>query len=95
MRVRQHRGRGTEAAFGSEPDRSCRPKITSISSGEGSGMELDATPATAGVGAAGTSSAAADGVLDGVADVEAVVAVDAAAAAGGGSLAPLPADACC
>ena len=58
-------------------------------------MELDATLATLGVGAAGTSSAAADGVTDGVAVVEAVIAVGAVASAGGGSLAPLPADACC
>jgi hypothetical protein len=57
-------------------------------------MELDATPVTAGVGAAGTSSVSADGVLDSVAVVEAVVAVGAVAAAGGGSLAPLPAHAC-
>ena len=43
-------------------------------------MELDAPPASpsmAGVGAVGTSSAAADGVLDGIAVVEAVVAVGA------------------
>jgi hypothetical protein len=58
-------------------------------------MELDATPASVGVGAAGTSSTAADGVLDGTAVVEAVVAVNAITAAGAGSLAPLPADACC
>jgi hypothetical protein len=45
-------------------------------------MELDATPTTIGVGAAGTSSAAADGVLDGVAVVEAMVAVGAVAATG-------------
>jgi hypothetical protein len=54
-------------------------------------MELDAppmSPATVGVGADGTSSAAADGVLDGVAVVEAAVVV-------GGSPTPLPADACC
>jgi hypothetical protein len=41
-------------------------------------MELDAPPAspsTAGVGAVGTSSAAADSVLDGIAIVEATVAV--------------------
>jgi hypothetical protein len=49
----------------------------------------------AGVGAVGTSSAAVDGVLDGIAVVEAAVAVGAVAAAGGGSLAPLLADACC
>jgi hypothetical protein len=91
-------------------------------------MELDAPPASplmAGVGAVGTSSAAADGVLDDIAVIEAVVAVGAvgtsstvatpldvgaaaagplvgawesggavsAAAAGGGSPAPLPSDA--
>jgi hypothetical protein len=91
-------------------------------------MELDAPPASplmAGVGAVGTSSAAADGVLDGIAVVEAAVAVGAvgtsstvatpldvgaavarppagawepggavsATVAGGGSPAPLPADA--
>jgi hypothetical protein len=80
-------------------------------------MELDAppvSPSMAGVGAVGTSSAAADGVLDDIAIVEAAVAVGvgpaaagppvgawelggavSAAAAGGGSPAPLPADACC
>jgi hypothetical protein len=61
-------------------------------------MELDvppASPSMAGVGAVGTSSAAADGVLDGIAIVEAAVAVSVVAAAGGGSSAPLPADACC
>jgi hypothetical protein len=42
----------------------------------------------AGAGAAGTSSAAAEGVLDSVAIVEAVVAAS-------GSSTPLPADACC
>jgi hypothetical protein len=54
-------------------------------------MELDAppvSPSTTGVGAVGTSSAVADGVLDDVAVIEAAVAV-------GGSLAPLLADACC
>jgi hypothetical protein len=58
----------------------------------GGGMELDAppvSPVTAGVGAAGTSpTAVADGVLDGIAVIEAAVVV-------GGSSAPLPADACC
>jgi hypothetical protein len=93
-------------------------------------MELDAPPASplmAGVGAVGTSSAAADGVLNGIAVVETAVAVGAVgtslavatpldigvaaagppagawelggavsvAAAGGGSPAPLPTDACC
>jgi hypothetical protein len=58
-------------------------------------MELDATPATTGVGAARTSSAATDGVLDSIAVVEAVVAVGVVTAVGGRSLAPLPADACC
>jgi hypothetical protein len=48
-----------------------------------------------GVGAVGPSSAAADGVLDGIAVVGAAVAVGAVAAAGGGPPAPLPADACC
>jgi hypothetical protein len=47
------------------------------------------------VGAVGPSSAAADGVLDGIAIVGAAVAVGAVAAAGGGPPAPLPADACC
>jgi hypothetical protein len=64
----------------------------------GSGTKLDvplASPLMAGTGAAGTSSAAADGVLDGVAVVEAEVAVGAVAAAGGGPPAPLPADSCC
>jgi hypothetical protein len=43
-------------------------------------MELDAppvSPSMAGVGAVGTSSAAADGVLDGIAVVEAAVAIGA------------------
>ena len=58
-------------------------------------MELDATPATAGVGAAGTPSAAADGVLDDITVVKAAVAIGAVAASGDGPLTPLPADACC
>jgi hypothetical protein len=61
-------------------------------------MELDAppvSPSMAGVGAVRTSSAAADGVLDGIAVVEAAVAVGAVAIAGGGPPTPLPADACC
>jgi hypothetical protein len=49
----------------------------------------------AGVGEVGTSSAVADGVLDGNAVVEAAVAVGVVAAAGGRPPAPLPADACC
>jgi hypothetical protein len=52
-------------------------------------------PSMAGVGAVGTSHAAADSVLDDIAIVEAAVAVGAVAAAEGGSPAPLPADACC
>jgi hypothetical protein len=66
--------------FGSAPDRSRRPKTTSVSSGVGGGMEPDAPLAStlmAGAGAVGASSAAADGVLDGIAVVEAVVAVEA------------------
>jgi hypothetical protein len=61
-------------------------------------MELDAPPAPpsmVGEGAVGTSSAAADGVLYGIAVVEAVVAVGAVATVGGGPPAPLLADACC
>jgi hypothetical protein len=61
-------------------------------------LELDvppASPSMAGVGATGTSSAAADGVLDGIVVVEAAVAIGAVAAAGGGPPAPLPVDACC
>jgi hypothetical protein len=73
-------------------DRIRRPKTTSVSSGMGGGMEPDAppmSPATAGVGAARTSpAAAADGVFDGITVVEAAVAVS-------GSPAPLLADACC
>jgi hypothetical protein len=61
-------------------------------------MELDApfaSPSMARVGAVGTSSTAADGVLDDITIVEAAVAVSAVAAAGGGSPALLPVDACC
>jgi hypothetical protein len=59
-------------------------------------MELDAPPASPSMaGAVGTSSAAADGVLDVIAVVEAAVAIDVAAAAEGGSPTPLPADAYC
>jgi hypothetical protein len=61
-------------------------------------MELDApptSPSMAGVGAFGTSFAAADGVLDDIAVVEAAVAVGVVAAAGGGPPAPLLVDACC
>jgi hypothetical protein len=46
----------------------------------GDGMELDAPPALtsmAGAGAVGAASAAADGVLDGIAVVEAMVAIGA------------------
>jgi hypothetical protein len=77
MGTRQHPREGNCAAFGSAPDRSRRPKITSVSSRVGDGMELDAPPASpsmAGVGTVGTSSADADGVLDGIAVVEATVA---------------------
>jgi hypothetical protein len=61
-------------------------------------MELDAPPASpsmARVGAVGTSSAAADGVLGSIAVVEAAVVVGAVAAVGGGPPAPLSADAFC
>jgi hypothetical protein len=57
------RGRGTGAASCSTPDRSRRPNTTSISSGAGGGLELDAPPVSppvSGVGVnppAGTSSA--------------------------------------
>jgi hypothetical protein len=98
MGTRQHPGRGTGAASGSAPDRSRRPKTTSVSSRVGGGMELDAPPASpsmAGVGAVGPSSTAANYVLDDIAVVEAMVAVDGVAAARGGPPAPLPADACC
>jgi hypothetical protein len=44
MAARQHLGRGIDAASGSVPDRSRRPKITSVSSRGGDGMELDAPP---------------------------------------------------
>jgi hypothetical protein len=62
------------------PDRSRRPKITSVSSGVGGGLELDAPPSStsmAAASAAGASSATVDGVLDGIAVVEAVAAVGA------------------
>jgi hypothetical protein len=51
-----------------------------------------ASPLVAGTGATGTSSAAADGVLDGVVVVEAEVAIGVVATVGGGPPAPLPAD---
>jgi hypothetical protein len=60
-------------------------------------MELDsptASPSMAGVGVVGTSSVATDSVHDVITVVEAAIVVDAVAAAGGGSPAPLPADAC-
>jgi hypothetical protein len=44
MGARQHLGRGIGAASGSALEQSRRPKITSISSGVGGGMELDAPP---------------------------------------------------
>jgi hypothetical protein len=62
------------------PDRSHRPKITSVSSGVGGGLELDAPPASTSIvttGVAEASSTAADGVLNGIAITEAVVAVEA------------------
>jgi hypothetical protein len=83
MGTRQHPGEGTGDASGSAPDRSRRPKTTSVSSKVASGMELDAPPASpsmAGVGAVGTSSAVADDVLDSIAVVEAAVAVGAVVA---------------
>jgi hypothetical protein len=58
------RGRGTGVASCSAPDKSRRPNTTSISSGAGRGLELDAPPVSSpvlGVGAdppAGTSSTA-------------------------------------
>jgi hypothetical protein len=61
-------------------------------------MELDAppvSPSMVGVGAVRPSSTATDGVLDGIAIVEAAVAIGGVAAAGGGPPAPLVADACC
>jgi hypothetical protein len=64
----------------------------------GGRTELDAPPASPRVGemgATGTSSTAADGVLDDVVVVEAEVAIGAVAAAEGGPLAPLPGDSCC
>jgi hypothetical protein len=78
--ARPHPGRGTGAASSSAPDQSRRPKTTSVSSGVGGGMEQDVPPAStsmAGVGAVRASSAAVDGVLDGIAVVEAMVAVGA------------------
>jgi hypothetical protein len=90
MGTRQHPRRGTGAASGLAPDRSRSLKITSVSSGVGGGMELDTppvSPSMAGVGAAGTSSTAADGVLDDVVIVEAAVS-------DGGPPAPLSAGAC-
>jgi hypothetical protein len=72
------RGKGTGAASGSVLDRSRCLKTTSGSSRVGGGMELDAPPASplmVGVGAVGPSSTAADDVLDGIAVVEAAVAV--------------------
>jgi hypothetical protein len=71
---------GISTASGSVPDRRRCPKITSVSSGVGGGIELDAPPTStlmAGAGIVGASSAAADGVLDGIAVVEAAVAVRA------------------
>jgi hypothetical protein len=97
MGTRQHPREGTGTASGFAPDRSRRPKITSVSFGVGGGMQLDAPPASpsmAEAGAVGTSSAATDGVLDGITVVEAAAAVGAVAAAGGGPSAPLRADAC-
>jgi hypothetical protein len=98
MGTRQHPGRGTGAASGSTSDRSHRPKITSVSSGVGGGMELDGppvSPSMAEAGTVGTSSAAVDGVLVGITVVEAAAAVGAVAAARGRPPTPLPADACC
>jgi hypothetical protein len=98
------RGRGTGAASCSAPDWRRRPNTTSISSAVGEGMELDAPPASPPVSGvstdplAGTSSAVMTPPDAGAAaagfPVEAWEAAGAVlAAAGGGSLAPLPADA--
>ena len=74
------RERGIDAASGSAPDRSRRPKITFVSSGVCGGLELDAPPASTSIvvtGAAGASSTTADGVLDGITVTEAVAVVGA------------------
>jgi hypothetical protein len=100
------RGRGTGAASCSAPDRSRCPNTTSISSKAGGGLELDAPPASppASGGCAdppiGASSATATPLDAGAATAGPPAgAWEAAgvvlAAAGGGSLAPLLADACC
>jgi hypothetical protein len=100
------RGRGTGAASCSAPDRSHRPNTTSISSGAGGGLELDAPPASppvSGVGTdppAGTSSATvmppdAGAAAAGPPTMAWEVVGAVLAAAGGGLPAPLSADSCC
>jgi hypothetical protein len=76
------RGRGIGAASSSAPDRSRRPNTTSISSGAGGGLELDAppvSPPTSGVGA--MSEAGADPSA-GISSVAATPPDAGAAAAG-------------
>jgi hypothetical protein len=100
------RGRGTGATSCSTLDWSHRPNTTSISSGAGRGLELEAPPTspsasgggkdppTGASSAAATppdAGAAAAGPPAGAWEAAGVVL----AAIEGGSLAPLPADACC
>jgi hypothetical protein len=104
--ARQHPGKGVGAAFGSAPNRSRRPKITSISSRAGGGTELDAPPRSpsvsgAGVGPlAGTSFAAAAPPDAGAATAGPPVGMWEASGAvptvaGCAPLTPISADSCC
>jgi hypothetical protein len=89
--TRQHPGEGNRRCFwlgvGSEPPPKNHLRLLQSGRRIGVGRAPRVTP-MAGVGAAGTSSVAADGVLDDVAVVQAAVAISS-------SPGPLPVDACC
>jgi hypothetical protein len=100
------RGRGTGTASRSAPDQSRRPNTTSISSGAGGRMEMDAPPVSPpvlGVGAdppAGTFSTAATPPDAGATAAGSLARAWEAsgavlAAAGSGPPAPPSADSCC
>jgi hypothetical protein len=96
--ARQHPGEGNRRCFwlGARSEPPPKNHLRLLQSGRRvEAGRAPTSPSKAGAGTVGTFSAAADGVLDGVAVIEATIAVGAVAAAGGGPPAPLPADACC
>jgi hypothetical protein len=80
MGMRQHPGEGNWRCFwlGAGPEHPPKNHLCLLRSGRRDGAgHAPASPSMTGVGAVGTSSAAANGVLDGIAVVEAAVAVGA------------------